>query len=154
MVWATLSLAILSTCPNQLSRLCFIYLTIFSLLIASSNSSFVLSLHSPFAFCVGPNNRPSLPQGNIPGIHFCWRLSRLKGQGLCHEIALTPIERATFRLAAQCLNQLCPLFTLWSAWKLHPLAGTKYERSESRKVTQDNTEKFFYRKIIIVFSNL
>ena len=33
----------------------YIYLTIFSLLIASSNSSFVLSLHSPFAFCVGPN---------------------------------------------------------------------------------------------------
>jgi len=33
----------------------FMYLTVFSLLIASSNSSFVLSLHCPFAFCVGPN---------------------------------------------------------------------------------------------------
>ena len=43
-----------SICPNQPSRLYFIYLTIFSLLIASCNSSFVLSLHSPFAFCVGP----------------------------------------------------------------------------------------------------
>ena len=31
------------------------YLTIFSLLIAFSSSSFVLSLHSPLAFCVGPN---------------------------------------------------------------------------------------------------
>ena len=55
MVLATLSLVILSTCPNQLSRLYFMYLTIFSLSIASSNSSFVLSLHSQFAFCVGPN---------------------------------------------------------------------------------------------------
>ena len=55
MVLATLSLVILSTCPNQTSRLYFIYLTIFSLLIAFSISSFVLSLHSPFAFCVGPN---------------------------------------------------------------------------------------------------
>jgi len=55
MVLATLSLVILSKCPNQLSRLYFIYLTIFSLLTASSNSSFVLSLHLPFAFYVGPN---------------------------------------------------------------------------------------------------
>ena len=55
MVLATLSLVILSTCPNQLSRLYFIYLTVFSLLIASSSSSSVLSLHSPFAFCVAPN---------------------------------------------------------------------------------------------------
>jgi len=50
MVLATLSMVILSTCPNQPSHLYFIYLTIFSLLIASSNSSFVLSLHSPFVF--------------------------------------------------------------------------------------------------------
>ena len=54
MVLVTLSLVILSTCPNQPGRLYFIYLTLFSLLIASSNSSFVLSLHSPFTFCVGP----------------------------------------------------------------------------------------------------
>ena len=54
MVLATLSLVILSTCPNQLSRLYFMYLT-FSLLIAFSNSSFVLSLHSTLALCVGPN---------------------------------------------------------------------------------------------------
>jgi hypothetical protein len=39
MVLATVSLVILSTCPNQLDRLYFIYLTIFSLLIASSSSS-------------------------------------------------------------------------------------------------------------------
>jgi len=51
----TLSLVILSTCPNQLRCLYFMYLTIFSLLIAFSSSSFVLSLHSSFAFCVGPN---------------------------------------------------------------------------------------------------
>jgi len=41
--------------PHKLSRLYFVYLTIFSLLIAFSSSSFVLSLHSPLAFCVGPN---------------------------------------------------------------------------------------------------
>ena len=51
MVLATLSLVILSTCPNQLICLCFIYLTIFSLLIASSNSSFVLSPHSVCLLC-------------------------------------------------------------------------------------------------------
>ena len=55
MVLATLSLVILSTFPNQPSCFYFIYLTIFSLLIASSISLFVLSLHSPFAFCVEPN---------------------------------------------------------------------------------------------------
>ena len=44
-VLATLSLVILSTCPNQLSRVYFMYLTIFSLLIAFSNCSFVLSLY-------------------------------------------------------------------------------------------------------------
>ena len=55
MVLATLSLVILSTCPNQLSRLYFMYLIIFSLLITFSSSSFVLSLHSLLALCVGPN---------------------------------------------------------------------------------------------------
>ena len=54
-VSATLSLVILSTCPNQLNLLYFMYLIIFSLLIAFSSSSPVLSLHLPFAFCVGPN---------------------------------------------------------------------------------------------------
>ena len=39
MVLATLSLVILSTCPNQFSRLYFMYLTIFTLLIAFSRSS-------------------------------------------------------------------------------------------------------------------
>ena len=53
--WPLFHLVILSTCPNQLSRLYFMYLTIFSLLIAFSSSSFVLSLHSPLAFGVGPN---------------------------------------------------------------------------------------------------
>ena len=55
MVLATLSLVILSTCSNQLSSLYFMCFTIFSLLIAFSSSSFVLSLHSSLAFCVGPN---------------------------------------------------------------------------------------------------
>ena len=41
MVLATLSLVILSTCPNRLSRLYFMYLTVVSLIIAFSSSSFV-----------------------------------------------------------------------------------------------------------------
>ena len=55
MVLATLSLVILSTCPNQLRRLYFMYLTIFSLLIAFSQ--FFICFESPLsvAFCVGPN---------------------------------------------------------------------------------------------------
>jgi hypothetical protein len=52
---ATLSFGILSTCPNQLNLLLLMCLTIFSYLIAFSSSSFVLSLHSQSAFCVGPN---------------------------------------------------------------------------------------------------
>ena len=28
---------------------------------------------------VSPTRRPSLPPGNAPGTHFCWRLSRLQG---------------------------------------------------------------------------
>jgi hypothetical protein len=68
MVLATLSLVILSTCPNQLNRLYFMYLTIFSLLIAFSSSSFVLSLHSPFALCVGPNILLSIFLSNTSNI--------------------------------------------------------------------------------------
>jgi hypothetical protein len=49
MVLTTLSLVILSTCPNQLSRLYFMYLTIISLL----------------------NDRPPLTLRNTPGTHFC-----------------------------------------------------------------------------------
>ena len=55
MVLATLSLGILSTCPNQLNLLLLMCLTILSYPIAFSSSSFVLSLHSPFAFFVGQN---------------------------------------------------------------------------------------------------
>ena len=51
-IWSWL---LFHTWPNQLSHLYFMYLTIFSLLIAFSSSSFVLSLHSQFAFCVGQN---------------------------------------------------------------------------------------------------
>jgi hypothetical protein len=45
--------------------------------------------------------------GNIPGTHFCWRLSRSQGHSATERI-MTPsgIEPATFRFVAQCLNQL------------------------------------------------
>jgi hypothetical protein len=53
------------------------------------------------------------PPGNIPGTHFCYRLSRPQGHSAADRIMptkypLTPsgIETATCRLVAQCLNEL------------------------------------------------
>ena len=49
------------------------------------------------------------PSENIPGTHFCYRLSRHQGHseaGRKLKIPITPngIEPATFRLVVQCLN--------------------------------------------------
>ena len=53
------------------------------------------------------------PTGNIPGTHFCQRLSRPLGHNAARRIktmenSLTPlgIEPATLGLVTQCLNQL------------------------------------------------
>ena len=88
MVLATLSLVILSTSPNQLSRFYFMYLTIFLLLTAFSSSSFVLSLHSPLAFCDGPNNLLNIFLSNEFSLH-TKNLHRTSGPSLpavVHEV--------------------------------------------------------------------
>jgi len=69
MILGTLSFEILSICPNQLNLLLLMCLTIFSYLIAFSSSLFVLSLHSPSAFCVGPNILPNIFLSNTN--NFC-----------------------------------------------------------------------------------
>ena len=50
------------------------------------------------------------PPGNIPGTHFCQRLGRPQGHNAAGRIMsmkkIQRIEPATFRLVAQCLNQL------------------------------------------------
>jgi hypothetical protein len=55
---------------------------------------------------VSPTHRPPLSPGNIPGTHFCWRLSRPQGFSAAGRIKSMKIELVTFRLVAQCLNQL------------------------------------------------
>jgi len=63
---------------------------------------------------VSHTHQPTLPPGNIPGTHFCYRLSRPQGHSEARRIMsmkknpMIPsgIEPATLWLVAQCLNQL------------------------------------------------
>jgi hypothetical protein len=57
---------------------------------------------------VSPTHRLPLPAGDIPRTHFCYGLSQPQGHSASEGI-MSPsgIEPATFRLVAQCLNQLC-----------------------------------------------
>jgi hypothetical protein len=69
-----------------------------------------------------PKHRPPLPPGNIPGNHFCQRLSRPQGHRLCQwKIAMTPlrIEPATLRLIAQCPQQLLLILLILNIIVVH-----------------------------------
>jgi hypothetical protein len=54
----------------------------------------------------------TLPLRKIPGVHFCWRLSRPQGHSAAARIcklekSTAPgLERVAFRLVSYCLNQL------------------------------------------------
>jgi len=56
---------------------------------------------------VTPTHRPPLPPGNIPGTHFCYRLSQLQGHAEKFQLTPSRIERTTIRLVAQCFDRLC-----------------------------------------------
>ena len=54
-----------------------------------------------------PRSSRIYPPGNIPGTHFCWRLSQIQGNNAAGRImSPSEIEPVTLRVVAQCVNQL------------------------------------------------
>ena len=85
---------------------------------------------------VSPTRRPPLPAGNIPGTHFCYRLSQPQGHSttgrICQwKIPITPseIEPATFRLVAQCQkNKRAMLKCILKEWDVIVWTGFIWHR--------------------------
>jgi hypothetical protein len=62
---------------------------------------------------VSPMHWPPLPPGNIPGTHFCWRLSQSQGQSVAHS---DPIMNQIHNLLACSMvdQPTAPLHTMQS----------------------------------------
>jgi len=56
---------------------------------------------------VSPTHQPPLPPGNIPGTHFCWRLSRPQGHSAAGRIRSMKISKDTIGVKTFMYPDLC-----------------------------------------------